>query len=346
MPEVIKNMNVCNLRPNNSVDSYTIKHLLAAGKGGFGKVYAAIEDGQTNEIALKLFTVSEGTPDYNWRFKKFKDENKALNILKGHPHIVLVADNKVFINASYNGKKAKVIYYTMELLSGSLDEYLLNNYNTWSAASRISTIIQITDALEFAHSQNIYHRDLYLDNVLLEQLVEPLKVKLADFGAAKLLSEEPKVLYHQPVGNIKISSPEAIVGLLGGKNVNKDKFIISDIYSLGLFLYNIMTSEEPTFVRNATGYMFLEAYKEGLHKVDTTNDKRRNFLYKDCIPMLNAIKKKAIILTDKINNKAEVEAILNQLFLETTIADYEKRLNDIKDVKNNLTKCLELINEN
>jgi serine/threonine-protein kinase len=217
--------------PGDQLGAYRILEVL--GEGGMGKVYRAEHARLGRKVALKLLRARfNHRPD---TVRRFFDEARAVNQI-AHENIVQITD---FIE--HDGGPN---YYIMELLTGeSLAERLARGMPTLATALGIT--IQTCSALSAIHEVGIVHRDVKPDNIFLtERFGQRNFVKLLDFGIAKLAeaSEEKE----KPKGK---TNPGAVVGTpeymspeqAAGRAIDHR----SDIYCLGLILYEMATGKRP-----------------------------------------------------------------------------------------------------
>jgi serine/threonine protein kinase/tetratricopeptide (TPR) repeat protein len=203
------------------------------GTGGMGTVYRARQRGMEREVAVKVLH-----PRYAHdprAVKRFFREAQAASRLI-HPHVVTVYD----FGRSVEGH----LYMVMELLEGSTLGDLIHYRAPLPPAFALSILSQICDALEEAHRQRLVHRDLKPDNVLLTSHDEGPWAKVLDFGIARMFREPgdgPGLERHHSTveiaGTPAYMSPEQILG--------KEPDPRSDLYSLGIILFEMLTRRRP-----------------------------------------------------------------------------------------------------
>ena len=201
-----------------SIPNYTIEKEI--GRGGMATVYLAIQDKLKRKVALKIMT-PEMAKDENFR-KSFMSEATIIASLD-HPNIVRIYDVEVVDDST--------LYMAMEYLSGgTLKEKLLNGKKI-SLTESIKLIEQISNGLSHAHEKGYIHRDIKPGNILFRSDGSAV---LTDFGIAKLedtSGELTKMGF--TMGTLQYMSPEQVV------TTNLDQR--SDIYSLGLVFYEMLT---------------------------------------------------------------------------------------------------------
>jgi hypothetical protein len=196
------------------------------GQGGMGAVYKARQRGLDRLVALKILPPATAEdPAFAERFHR---EARALARLS-HPHIVSVFDS---------GLAGPYFYFVMEYVDGvNLRQAM--QVARLEARETLNIIPQICDALQYAHDEGVVHRDIKPENILVDRKG---RVKVADFGLAKLLTHEPLDVTltgtFQVVGTPRYMAPEQ----LGGA---RDIDHRADIYSLGVVFYELLTNELP-----------------------------------------------------------------------------------------------------
>ena len=208
------------------------------GRGGMGAVYMARQPRLARLVALKILPPTVGKdPSFAERFTR---EAQALARLN-HPHIVTLYEF---------GQKDGLFYFLMEYVDGLNLRQLLNGSRLTSKEA-LAIVPRICDALQYAHEQGIVHRDVKPENLLLNKRGE---VKIADFGVAKLVGQQPE----NPEGKNAASAPD--VGLTKAKGTLGTPHYMApeqmahplevdhraDIYSLGVVFYQMLTGELPT----------------------------------------------------------------------------------------------------
>ncbi len=217
-------------------DKYRIGPLV--GSGGFGVVYSAHQIGVERNVAFKILKPDLAISNARVR-ELFEREAKIAGSLN-HPNIVSVYDaGRAIVHYSDSDSK-EFAYIVMEWLEGRTLESELSVFSQFSFEQIASILRQVTDALEEAHTiMQIIHRDLKPANVMLIKKGSNREmVKVLDFGLAKVLSDPAGSLVSAPMGTPHYASPEQFQK---GHHIDSR----SDIYSLGVILYQILTGELP-----------------------------------------------------------------------------------------------------
>ena len=223
--------------PGSRVGRY--KLLQRIGEGGFGVVYMAEqEEPVRRKVALKIIKLGMDTKQV---IARFEAERQALAIMD-HPNIAKVLDAGTTPD-SLGGVGGGRPYFVMELVRGiALTEYC--DQNQLSPRARLELFIPICNAVQHAHNKGIIHRDLKPSNVLVT-LHDTVPVpKVIDFGIAKATNQRltEKTLFtefRQFIGTPEYMSPEQAE--MSGLDVDTR----SDIYSLGVLLYELLTGTTP-----------------------------------------------------------------------------------------------------
>jgi serine/threonine-protein kinase len=186
-----------------------------------GIVYRARDPVIDREVAIKTIRVDLSRDELAQFEARFFTEVRAAGRLS-HPNIVTVHDA---------GREGGLVYVTMELLEGPSLADLLAAHTPVPPAKIASVGAQIADALAYAHSQGVVHRDVKPANIILVRDRTP---KLTDFGVARLPSAA-STLAGTLIGSPKYMSPEQVTARpVDGR---------SDVFSLGVVLYELLTGE-------------------------------------------------------------------------------------------------------
>jgi serine/threonine protein kinase/Tfp pilus assembly protein PilF len=239
--------------PQLRVGSYTIVQRL--GEGGMGVVYEALQENPRRAVALKIIRGGALVDDHAVRM--FQREAQVLGRLK-HPGIAAIYES----GQTPDGQN----FFAMELVRGlRLDEYLRRQDQAALPPRvlvryRLDLFLRICDAVSYAHQRGVIHRDLKPANVLVQEaetLVSSthagsqLEVKVLDFGLARLTEDElgGPSLATQPgtiQGTVPYMSPEQVRGNVEQVDVR------SDVYALGVMLFEILEGELPYDLRRAS----------------------------------------------------------------------------------------------
>jgi serine/threonine-protein kinase len=192
------------------------------GRGGMGCVYLARHDDGERQAALKILA-AELAKDAGF-LQRFQREIDALHTLD-HPNIVRLYDS---------GHENDIYYYVMEYIEGKSFQDLLEVRGRLPWEEVLDAALQICPALKHAHDHGIVHRDLKPPNLLRGPTGV---VKLTDFGIAKVFSGTHLTAAGGVVGTAEYLSPEQAAGKPATRR--------SDVYSLGVVLYVLLTGRTP-----------------------------------------------------------------------------------------------------
>ncbi|HVS75119.1 MAG TPA: serine/threonine-protein kinase [Candidatus Acidoferrales bacterium] len=207
------------------------------GRGAMGVVYRAVDPVIGRTVAVKTIHLSEeGTgmsrPEL---LQRFQTEARAAGLL-AHPNIVVVFDA---------GEEEGLYYITMELVEGKSLQAMLDGGQTFPLSRVLRIMEQTCSALQFAHDRNIVHRDIKPANLMM---TGDDTVKITDFGTAKILQFGTVQQTAHVMGTPSYMSPEQVKGkMVDGR---------SDIFSLGVVLYEMMTGEKPFPGQNITTVIY------------------------------------------------------------------------------------------
>jgi eukaryotic-like serine/threonine-protein kinase len=207
------------------------------GRGAMGVVYKATDPVIGRTVAVKTIKLSaEGTgltrPEL---LARFQTEARAAGLLT-HPNIVVVFDA---------GEEDGLYYIIMELVEGRSLQALLDDGHSFPLPRVLRIMEQACSALQFAHERNVVHRDIKPANLML---TGDDTVKVTDFGTAKILQFGTVHQTAHVMGTPSYMSPEQVKGrAVDGR---------SDIFSLGVMLYEMVTGEKPFPGQNITTVIY------------------------------------------------------------------------------------------
>jgi hypothetical protein len=213
---------VTHLMGKNLVDNrYEMRGLV--GSGGMANVFLAHDQILDRDVALKLLKARyAGDEEFVERFRREARSAAAL----ANPYIVPIFDRGETEDGTY--------YIAMEYLPGGTLKEWIRSSGALSSQTAVALVLQIAEALQAAHERGIIHRDVKPDNILLTGSGH---VKVTDFGIARAADATTISHFGDILGSAKYMSPEQAAGEEVGP--------ASDLYSLGVVLYEMLTGRVP-----------------------------------------------------------------------------------------------------
>ena len=206
------------------------------GRGAMGVVYKATDTALERTVAIKTVNMAlerDGAERYEARFYQEARAAGSLN----HPNIVTVYDV---------GKEGNVAYMAMEFIEGAELRTLLGEGRPLPVAQAVSIAAQVAEGLAYAHEHGVVHRDIKPANIMV--LAEG-PVKITDFGIARMRANNDELTQSgMMLGSPKYMSPEQVIGKRADHR--------SDLFSLGVILYEMLTGTAPFTGENVTALMY------------------------------------------------------------------------------------------
>jgi len=208
------------------------------GRGGMGVVYTAEQESPRRTVALKVL---QAGPFSHEAKRRFELEAQVLARLQ-HPGIA-----QIFEAGTHVREGVSRPWFAMELVAGApLDEHAENH--RLGTRARLELLAEVCDAVHHAHQKGVVHRDLKPANVLVDGRGQP---KVLDFGVAKAIDADVQATTMHTaegmlVGTLPYMSPEQVSGDLRSIDAR------SDIYSLGVLLFVLLTGELPHAIEGRT----------------------------------------------------------------------------------------------
>jgi len=266
-----------NLLPDN-IGKYRIVGTI--GKGGMGDIYKAVQEPLGRVVALKVLP-PQFTRDEEFS-KRFEIEAKAISILE-HQNIV-----SIYEYGEDNGFRFIAMQY--------IDGMDLSCYIEERRVIRIADVIdfsrQICRGLRYAHSHDVIHRDIKPQNILLDK---DKVIHITDFGIAKIFSGADITMTGSAVGTPEYMSPEQAQG----KKLDAQ----TDIYSLGILMYEMLTRKPPFVANNSMAVAYKQVHEQPAPPSVKRKDTPKNLE----LIILKALKK------DKRHRYDTVEELLQHL---------------------------------
>lgn len=201
-------------------DRYEI--IKSIGEGGMANVYLAYDTILDRRVAIKVL---RGDLSNDEKFvRRFQREALSASSLS-HPNIVEMYDV---------GEDNGIYYIVMEYIEGKTLKQLIKKRGALTLSEAIDIMLQITDGISQAHDSYIIHRDLKPQNIMIK---EDGTIKITDFGIAMALNSTQLTQTNSVMGSVHYLPPEQVSG--------KGSTIRSDIYSMGILFYEILTGTLP-----------------------------------------------------------------------------------------------------
>jgi predicted Ser/Thr protein kinase len=203
------------------------------GRGAMGVVYKALDPTIGRTVALKTMRLDVHGLDAQEMVRRFQNEARAAGVLN-HPNIVTIYDA---------GEQDGIFYIAMEFIEGTTLHELLAEKRVLATDEILQYTRQITRGMDYAHSNGIVHRDIKPANIMI---TANGTVKIMDFGIAKSGGQVTNT--GQVLGTPNYMSPEQVKGrVLDGR---------SDLFSMGVILYEMLTGEKPFVGQNVTTIIY------------------------------------------------------------------------------------------
>ena len=209
--------------------------LAEIGKGAMGVVYRATDPSLSRTVAIKTVIMSDDPKEKAEYEARYNQEAKAAGGLN-HPNIVTIYDI---------GKSGNVAYMAMELLEGSELRTLLTSGKHIEAVRAVEIAAQVAEGLAYAHQHGVVHRDVKPANIMI---LDSGPAKITDFGIARMRQAEVKTQTGVVMGSPRYMSPEQVAGKRAEPR--------SDIFSLGVILYEMLTGKPAFTGEDVTSVMY------------------------------------------------------------------------------------------
>ena len=227
-------------------DRYEI--IKSIGEGGVANVYLGYDTILDRNVAIKVL---RGDLANDEKFvRRFQREALSASSLS-HPNIVAMYDV---------GEDDGLYYIVMEYVEGKTLKQLLKKRGSLTLSEAIDIMLQLTDGMAHAHDSYIVHRDLKPQNIMIQ---DDGQIKITDFGIAMALNSTQLTQTNSVMGSVHYLPPEQAAG--------KGTTIKSDIYSMGIIFYELLTGELP-FKGDSAVEIALKQMKEPLPDVHKLNN--------------------------------------------------------------------------
>lgn len=263
-------------------DRYEI--IRTIGEGGMANVYLGYDTILDRNVAIKVL---RGDLSSDEKFvRRFQREALSASSLS-HPNIVAMYDV---------GEDNGLYYIVMEYVEGKTLKQLLKKRGSLTLSEAIDIMLQITDGMAHAHDSYIVHRDLKPQNIMIQ---DDGQIKITDFGIAMALNSTQLTQTNSVMGSVHYLPPEQAAG--------KGSTIKSDIYSMGIIFYELLTGSLPF---------------KGESAVEIALKQMR-----DPLPDVHALNK-------------DIPQSIENIILKATAKNPKNRYNDVKEMHNDLLTAL------
>lgn len=253
------------------------------GEGGMGIVYKAKCHLLNRLVAVKILKEElSNDDDFIARFKREATSAASLS----YPNIVNVHDV---------GAENNINFIVMEYINGKTLKQVIKENIRLSSDKTLKIAIQIAKALECAHKNNIIHRDIKPDNILI---TEDNIVKVADFGIAKVADSRTTTNFNKVIGSAHYFSPEQAKGQVVDYR--------TDIYSLGVVMYEMLTGQVPYNAESSISVAMMHIQKDVIPPKEIITDIPENLNR----AVLKALEKESI---NRYQTAKEMAGVLNEI---------------------------------
>ncbi len=263
-------------------DRYEI--IRTIGEGGMANVYLGYDTILDRNVAIKVLRGDLSTDEKFVR--RFQREALSASSLS-HPNIVAMYDV---------GEDDGLYYIVMEYVEGQTLKQLLKKRGSLTLSEAIDIMLQLTDGMAHAHDSYIIHRDLKPQNIMIQ---DDGQIKITDFGIAMALNSTQLTQTNSVMGSVHYLPPEQAAG--------KGSTIKSDIYSMGIIFYELLTGSLP-FKGESAVEIALKQMKDPLPDVHVLNK--------------------------------DIPQSIENIILKATAKNPKNRYNDVKEMHNDLLTAL------
>jgi WD40 repeat protein len=242
------------------IGQYTIQRRI--GLGGMSTVYEAMQDRPRRRVALKLLRAGLSTRELR---RRFEQEAEILGRLR-HPAIA-----EIYEAGTHESEVGPIPFFALEFVADARSLTRFAQKERLSPDARLALLAQVCRAVHHAHEHGVIHRDLKPSNILVGTDGRP---KLIDFGVARAIDDEMRAVTLRTsvgdmLGTLYYMSPEQCAA--DGRPIDAR----TDVYSLGVVLYELLTGRLPYPIETTAGPAVPELIREHVPRAPTTGTHRR-----------------------------------------------------------------------
>lgn len=217
-------------------DKYEIRDLIQAG--GMGQIFLGVHKALDKKVAIKIIH-QELVKNEHFKSRFYREAKLSAGL--DHSGIIDIYDF---------GSSDDFDYIIMPFIEGETLEVRIKKQGPMDPEDGVRIMIEIADALHYAHSRNVIHRDIKPSNIMIDHQG---KIIIADFGISKMMGDSDLTAPNTVLGSPKYMSPEQIKG----QSVDAR----SDLYSLGLVFYEMLTGIHPFTGRDTSAIYYAQAHE-------------------------------------------------------------------------------------
>jgi len=310
-------------------------------RGCFSLVFSAVDDMTGEQVALKFFDLHPALLIDKYRREAFEREQEILKTLINKNRCLQLVQQMEYYDLNINNGSGppftyRCSYFAVQWIKDDIDEYFLNS--GVNAIEKLRLFNETVLAVEALHRNQVFHRDLKVDNFrALKNSIERCVIAIDLGAAARFASGFIKSFYGESVGASGYAGPEAICGLAGNRELAK----YTDIYALGCLLYELFNS---TYffccleIDNPNIGLVLAAMTS--HLTGATTDSEQKAAWRKALSIHGGGISPSVIDGAGSTAPAGIVPILNEVLAALTHFDYDRRPKDLESVRRKIWSAI------